>query len=95
MSIVIRVTGQRKILAVKRLRSFESNAPVLQIFCLNEIAPWQNADEVHEVQQNAVTGKKGKKGIKAITWLQVNPFYLQFKILTCVKFLHQRWGEYE
>ena len=72
MSIIGRVTLQTRMLdAVRRWRCCKAAA--VTNFLFEGHCAMTNADEANEVQENAVTAKKGKKrSIYAITSFQVN-----------------------
>ena len=72
MSIIGRVTLQTRMFAVRRWRCCKAAA--VTNFPFEGHCAMTNAYEANEVQENAVTAKKGKKrsGINAITSIQVN-----------------------
>ena len=74
MSIIGRVTLQTRMFAVRRWRCCKALAAVKNFPSEGHCA-MTNADKANEVQENAVTAKKGKKrSINAITSFQVkNP----------------------
>ena len=72
MSIIGQVTLQTRMFAVRRWRCRKAPAAVTN-FPFEGHCAMTNADEANEVQENAVTAKKGKKrSINAITSFQVN-----------------------
>ena len=71
MSIIGRVTLQTRMFAVRRWRCCKAAA--VMNFPFEGHCAMTNVDEANEVQENAVTVKKGKKrSINAITSFQVN-----------------------
>ena len=77
MSIIGRVTLQTRMFAVRRWKCCKSNATGVTNFPFEGHCAVTNSDGANEVQENVVTAKKGKKrGIKAITSVQVNNPYL-------------------
>ena len=100
MSIVGQVTSQTRIYAVSiwdvASNLFERNAADVKNFLFKEHCAMTNADEVHEVHQNTVSKKTGKKARHKSHYLVPRKFpLLAIQNSDLSQFFYSCWREYE